>query len=236
MNNQKLNRLSLIFSVQDIMTEANQLRRADNIKNAENLFYEFDIVPYPRKGNLEGFFKRDSKDLHNIEPRYLLSEGTSLLELPELFNNNLFYFIISGNRIVGYVHYSDLNKPIVKIPFFAMFQAVERKLWDKIKNQISEEILQNIFEPKQVEDFKKKKRRAEANNIDIGWVGVFSFPYILRLARYFGLIDLTSEDIKLLKEIRNKVSHSDYYLVGSQKDVKDLADACSMFLSLMDKG
>jgi len=234
MDNQKLNQLSRAFSVQDILTESSQLKKADNLNNAKPLFHEYDVVPYPRKGLIEGFFKRDSENLYNIEPRYIVSEGTSLFDLPQLFCENFFYFVISGNRIIGYVHYSDLNKPIVKIPFFAMFQAVERKLWDKIKHRISEDVLRKAFEPNEVDTFLKRKRKAEKGNVDLDWVGIFSFPYILRLARFYGLTDLSSEDIKLLKDVRNKVAHSDHYLVGDEKDVRVLADAHDMFLSLLD--
>jgi hypothetical protein len=127
MDNQKLNQLSRAFSVQDILTETEQLRRADTLGNAEPLFHEYDVVPYPRKGLIQGFFKRVSEQLHNIEPRHIVSEGTSLFDLPQLFCEGLFYFVIAGNRIVGYVHYSDLNKPVVKVPFFAMFQHVGRR-------------------------------------------------------------------------------------------------------------
>ena len=88
MDNQKLNQLSRAFSVQDILTEASRLKRADDLSNAKVLFHEFDIVPYPRKGPIEGFFKRESENLHNIEHRYILSEGTSLFDLPQLLCEN----------------------------------------------------------------------------------------------------------------------------------------------------
>ena len=233
MDSQKLSQLSRAFSVQDILTETEQLKRADTLGNAEPLFHEYDVVPYPRKGLIQGFFKRGSGQLHNIEPRYIVSEGTSLFDLPQLFCENLFYFVISGNRLIGYVHYSDLNKPVVKIPFFAMFQAVERRLWDNFKHKISEDVLRKVFEPNEVDAFIRRKRRAERDNVDLGWVGVFSFPYILRLARFYGLTDMSDEDMKLLKEVRNKVAHSDHYLVKDEKDVQVLAEAHGMFLSLL---
>lgn len=234
MDSQKLSQLSRAFSVRDILTETERLRRADNLKNAELLFHEYDVVPYPRRGLLNGFFQRGSEQLHRIEPRHIVSEGTSLFDLPQLFCESLFYFVISGNRLVGYVHYSDFNKPVVKIPFFAMFQAVERRLWERFKDRISEDAVRRVFEPKEVDAFMRKKRKAERDNVDLGWVGVFSFPYILRLARFYGLTDISDEDIKLLKEVRNKVAHSDHHLVKDAKDVQTLAEARGLFLSLMD--
>lgn len=114
-----------------------------------------------------------------------------------------------------------------------MFQAAERRLWDRFKDKISEEVLRKIFEPGEVDAFMRKKRRAERDNVDLGWVGVFSFPYILRLARFYGLTDMSDEDIKLLKEVRNKVAHSDHHLIKDAKDVRTLAEARGLFLSLI---
>ncbi|CAN5263784.1 hypothetical protein BH10ACI1_BH10ACI1_25880 [soil metagenome] len=232
MDYKTIRQLSRAFSVQDIMTEVSLLKRAQTLSDAKNLFSEYDIVTYPKKGKIEGFFKNDSEDKHNIETGFIVSEGTSLFDLPQLFCENYFYFVISANKIVGYVHYSDLNKPLVKIPFFAMFQAVERKLWDKIQNKISEDAIRTLF-PNDTDNFLKQKKKAEKNNVDVGWVGIFSFPYILRLARHYGFTDLSDEEIKQLKEIRNKVAHSDHYLIKDTNDVKTLAESHDIFINLL---
>lgn len=235
MDYKTLHQLSRAFSVQDIMTSADQLKRADNLKAAEHLFFEYDVVPWPRTGTIRGFFKRDSDQLNSIEPSHILSDATPLFELPHLFCESQFYFVISGNRITGYVHYSDMNKTIVKIPFFAMFQSVERRLWENTKHRISEDVLRKLFDVAEVDRFLRKRSNAVKGNVDLGWTGIFSFPYILRIARYYGLTQLTDEDIKLLKEIRNKVAHSDQNLVAGYNDIQPLANAYELFTSLLDR-
>jgi hypothetical protein len=234
MDNRKLTQLSNAFSVQDVMTEVIQLERADTLGDAKNLFHEYDIIPYPKRGLITGFFRKDSAELHNIDLCYIVSEGTSLFDLPQLFCEKPFYFVISSNRIAGYIHYSDLNKPIVKVPFFAISQAVERKLWEQIEDRISEDDLRQVFYPQEVGSFLKKKSKAEKHNIDLGWIDIFSFQYILKLARFYSLIGLSDEQIKLLTEVRNKTAHSDKYLVRDKKEVLALADAHRMFQSLID--
>ena len=71
-------------------------------------------------------------------------------------------------------------------------------------------------------------------NVDLGWTGIFSFPYILKIARYYGLTQLPDEEIKLLKEVRNKVAHSDQNLVVQYSDVQPLAHAYELFTSLLN--
>lgn len=77
-------RLDCIFSVQDIMTPAKMLERAASIEEASPLFSKYDIVPYPKIGKIEGFFQRDLDKLSNLKPDCLISDTTSLLNMPQL--------------------------------------------------------------------------------------------------------------------------------------------------------
>jgi hypothetical protein len=215
------------------MTPVEQLKRADTLDQAEQLFYEYDVVPYPRAGAINGFFKRKDSKIKPIETGLLLSEGTSVFQLLELLNQNKFYFVISGNRIVGYIHYSDFNRSITKIPFFGLLQTVEKKLWGKIQDRISEEDLLKIFADSEFKTFVRKRNRNRRRNVDIGWTGVFAFPSVLRLARFYGQIDLLDNEIKLLKETRNKVAHSDRVILSSYNDVRNVTRAYEICQSLI---
>jgi len=229
---ESLKRLTNTFSVQDILTPCDQLKRADTFADATYLLHEYDIIPFPRRGVIEGFFQRDSKDITAVAPSHLISNSTNLVELPKLLSQQAFYFVISGNNIIGYVHYSDLNKAVTKIPFFAMFQMIERNFWDKMMYRISEKDLQILF-PEQAKSFLQKKEKIADQNVDVGWTGIFSFPYILRLARHYGLAQVTDNEIALLKGIRNKIAHSDQSLVTSHSDVGTLAQATEIFLNII---
>src|SRR2546423_12816847 len=233
MNYETISQLSNAFTVQDIMITSTQLKRADTFENASKLFNEYDVVPFPRAGEIRGSFQRDINTRNSILRSNLISNATSLFELPHLLSKNYFFFILSANKITGYIHYSDLNNMIVKIPFFAMFQAVERRLWDQIKFRIKESDLIRLFEPNEVKKFINKKERAIRQNVDVYWTGVFSFPYILKLSRYYGLIQLTDNEIKLLKDVRNLVAHSDCNLVSQYRNVDELSDACDLFKTII---
>lgn len=233
MDNQKLTQLSRAFSVHDIMTETPLLERADTLAGARMLVEKYDCVPYPQNGAIEGFFTQNGNDVQNLERRHIISENTSLLDLPQLFSEDPFYFVISANRISGYVHYSDLNKPIARIPFFAIFHAVERKFWEEIKGRISEEILAAVFGD-HAKQLLKRRKRAQKQNLDLGWVGVFYFPEILKLAKYYRVADLSDEDVELMKNVRKRVAHSDHSLVEGREDLGPLAKSQRLFQSLMD--
>jgi hypothetical protein len=114
-----------------------------------------------------------------------------------------------------------------------MFQAVERKLWDQIKFRISESDLNKLFEQYEAKKFIDKKDKAIRQNVDVYWTGIFTFPYILKLSRYYGLIQLTDNEIKLLKDVRNLVAHSDCNLVTQPKDVEALSGAYDLFTMLI---
>jgi len=227
-----LENLSRALTVQDIMTPLAVLERADSYDEAQPLHSQYDVVPYPKAGPISGFFRRGTKELQEITARLLLSNGTSILELPYLLSQNRFYFVISGNTIVGYLHYSDLNSTIAKIPFFTILQTVERVMWEHIQFQIVEEDLHKVF-PDEARRSVKKRTKNRSNNIDIGWVGVFSFPYILKLARFYGHTQISDAQILLLKEIRNRVSHSDLNLITKYDDIQMLIDVYQLSESLI---
>lgn len=220
-------KLDRVFSVQDIMTPAQTLERADSLEDAKLLFKEYDVVPYPKTGTIEGFFRRKIDALINLSLEHLISDATNLLDMPLLLDKSPFYFVISGNKIAGYVHYSDLNRPATKIPMFVLYQTLEKGLWDKIKDDITEGIVRKVLR-NNAQGYLKKREMARKNNVDIGWTGVFSFPAILKLARHFRATDLSDDEIELLRLTRNNIAHSDRNLVNRQGDIARLASAVKL--------
>ncbi len=227
-----IKRLSRLFTADDIMTRAEYLKKADDIENANNLFNVYDVVPSPKKGNIKGYFYLKDKKFYELRMDLIVSQNTSILKLSNILSQKNFCFVIADCVIIGYIHYSDLNKAVTKIPLFGIFQTAERKLWDRINNKINEIDLLKIFDTNAVQNFIKKKEYNRRRNIDIDWNGIFTFPYILKLARFYGATDLTDPEIKLLKETRNKLAHSDRNLVNSLKEVQKLSDAIDLCQSI----
>lgn len=220
-------RLDRIFSVQDIMTPAKVLERASSIKAASPLFSKYDVVPYPRIGKIEGFFQRNLDKMSDLKSNCLISDTTSLLNMPQLLNQAPFRFIISADKIAGYVHYSDLNKPAMKAPLFVLIQAMEKKLWDRIEGKITEDIVREVIQ-NNAQRLIKKQAKAKKGNVDIGWMGVFNLQDILSLAHHFKETDLSPDQIKSLQSTRNDVSHSDKNLIGAHRDVSDLVEVLKL--------
>jgi hypothetical protein len=216
-----------ILSAQDIMTPVQMLERADRLEDAIPLFEEYDVVPYPKIGGIEGFFRHKTDELIDLRMEFLISDGTSLLDMPRLLDKMPFYFIIAGNKVTGYVHYSDLNKPVMKIPLFVLFQILEKKLWDRIKGDISKDLVRKAY-PENAKRYLNKHEKARKKNVDIGWTGVFSLPEILKLARHLQAINMGEEDIEVLRLTRNDVAHSDHNLISRESDVSRVATAVKL--------
>ena len=225
-------RLHRIFPVQDIVTPAEVLERADSIEEARLLFSKYDVVPYPKMGKIKGFFQRDLDKLSDLKSDYLISDTTSLLNMPQLLDQAPFRFIISADKIAGYVHYSDLNKPAMKAPLFILIQAMEKRLWDKIEEKITENVVGEVFQGN-AKQLIKKRDGAIRGNVDIGWTGVFTLPDILRLANHFKATDLSNDQIKSLRLTRNDVSHSDKNLVYKHRDVSKLVEVLKLCISVL---
>ena len=216
-----------ILSAQDIMTPVQMLERADRLEDAIPLFKEYDVVPYPKTKIIEGFFRRKTDELIDLRMEFIISDGTSLLDMPRLLDKMPFYFIIAGNKVTGYVLYSDLNKPVMKIPLFVLFQILEKNLWDRIKGDITEDLVRKVYR-ENAQRYLNKREKARRKNVDIGWTGVFSFPGILKLARHLQAIDMSDEHIEVLRLTRNDVAHSDHNLISRESDVSRVATAVKL--------
>lgn len=123
---------------------------------------------------------------------------------------------------------------ISKVPFFVVFQAAERRLWDKVEGRLSERDLYKVFDENQADKFVIKSKEATKGNVDLSWVGIFTFPSFLKLARHYGSIDLSDYQIRLLKDVRNNVAHSDKLLVTRYEDVASLAEAHKVIQEIID--
>ena len=121
--------LHRLFTVEHIMVPISKLERASTLEQAVPGFKDYDNIISPKTGAIKGYFSRIDRKHYLIEKKDLLGGGTSLLDLPALFGRRDFYYVLHGNEIAGYVHYSDLNNNYVRVPVFGLLQIVERKMW-----------------------------------------------------------------------------------------------------------
>ena len=220
------------LTVEQVMIPVRNLSRADTKEQASLLHGEFDVVPYPNRGDIVGYFFRDSKDLLPIETKVLVSHGTPIIDLPQIFLSRPFSFVIAANRITGYIHSSDLNKPSARVPFFAVFQMAEAAIWERIQNRISDDFLHDHLEKDRFAALARQKKRRKRGNADLGWQGVVSLPDIIRIGRRLHKARLTDEEMALLIDYRNRTAHANKQLIRNKGDIRSLCRAVSLALRL----
>jgi hypothetical protein len=145
-------------------------------------------------------------------------------------------FVLVQDRIGGYVHFSDLNRPIVQLPFFVLLEAVERYFFDKPATAITPEMLSTFLDPKRVNALLDKmselqEKRANLNN----WAALLGFKELLMCARELGALKAKVSELDSLSKVRNLVCHaaSTELLVEKYSHVRRLADAKDFCLRLL---
>ena len=107
-----LAQLGVAFAVRDIMTRYEDLQLVEDEPEARRFFEEqedYDYTASPKTSRITIYYKRGEPKGHPLRQEDLLSDGTGLLDLLDLLAARDFFFVLSANRICGFVHFSDLN-------------------------------------------------------------------------------------------------------------------------------
>jgi hypothetical protein len=167
----------------------------------------------------------------------LISEATSIIDVVEVLAYRPRAFVLVQNRIGGYVHFSDLNRPIVKLPFFVLLEAVERYFFNKLASAITLETLSKVLDAPRVEALSKKmevlkKKRSNLNN----WAALLGFKELLLCAHWLGAIETRVSELDSLSKVRNLVCHAATtdLLVEQYSHVRRLANAKKLCLGLLE--
>lgn len=222
-----LARLAQSFSVRDIMVTSDELTRANDKSHAQQLLQEnsdFDVIPIEQKGMLNSYVERDSDVPKPIRIQDIVSDTTSILDLVDILRDRKFCFVLTSQRIAGYVHFSDLNHHIVKIPFFVIVQALEERM-------ISDSVIDLVLDRERADGLRKKMEKLKENQADLSWVKQLSFNELVRFGRFFERVSLKMEEVEIISNVRNRVCHADKPLVESHEHVKRLSDAKTICLS-----
>ena len=221
------------ITVADVMTPTAELQRAATDTEARRWFSKFDVVPYPASGEIRGYFEKGGRQYRALTQSDVVSDSTSLLSLPQLLSRRKFFFVLSRDAITGYVHYSDLNRTIAKLPYFALFEDLEARLWDPINSATQSRDVEAVFPPPRAKRLLRERRKREKADTDIGWTGLLSFADILALSEHHGLIALTATEHRTLVGKRNAVAHPDHPLVAHYLDVKQLLNVRNLYARLV---
>lgn len=219
-----LKRLAITFTARDIMVpEAGLICAGDGIEAArvskENP--DFSVIPLRQNSQLTAYFLRDSHTLREIVLNDLVSDGTSLLDLVEIFEDREFSFVLTHREIAGYVHFSDLNHHLVKLTFYVILEALERQALSSIPRKNDRECLSMNLDPSRFTQIDRQyKRDGDAARSLFNYLNISD---ILRLAVKAGTIKLDDNVIKAAKDIRDGAAHASENIVADFESVKKLA-------------
>lgn len=229
-----LNRLAVTFTARDIMTGNPDLVCGANDRDAarkSDANRDFDVIPIQRDGRLTGYFQRENRSTKRITASDLISDGTSLLDLVDILEVRPFAFVLSRERIQGYVHFSDLNHQLVKLTFYVILEAIERMALNAIRGRDDRDSLKRDIDPvrfKQIEDAYKRAGQAARS-----LVSYLNLSDLLRLADKAGVIHIEDKVVEEMKTVRNGAAHASENLVFTYADVSKLSRVKSECLRVL---
>jgi hypothetical protein len=201
------------------MIPAKHLKRAGKKQTAASLHDKYDVVPFPYRGAIKGYFYKNDQGPHNIDRTELLGGATSILDVIGLFREREFFFVLYGNEISGYLHFSDLNHPHTRVPIFGMLQLLEQYIWETISRYLDDAIVQQVLQ----ENWHQIIRRRQANhrrNLDTGWASILYLPELMTLGMHLKKVNITPAEKEAIVDLRNKVMHPAKKLISSFPDLK----------------
>jgi hypothetical protein len=221
-----LERLAVAFVVRDIMIPDKSLVCATDESDATSVSKthpDFSVIPIRQEGKLTRYFERDTRHTKEITVEDLISDGTSLLDLVEFFEDREFAFVLSHRHISGYVHFSDLNHNLVKLAFYVILEAMERLALGSLRPGDERQYLKDNLQPQerlqQIE--RQYKRDGDAARNLFNYLNISD---ILKLAVKEGSIRLEENAIKEMKKIRDGAAHVLENLVDDRDGVPTLAN------------
>lgn len=140
-----------------------------NKMNREN----YDLMPLRENCVLVGYVERKTlEQTKEIKPAFreimvdrIVSADTRILDMINLFQASRFFFVLEGNKLVGLVTYSDLNKSPVRALLFILISKLEFLLLQRIKSHYKDALswfnkldskrqnkIKSIFEDKKKDD------------------------------------------------------------------------------------
>jgi len=234
-------RLSRDFTARDVMTPRQHLVRAADERDALALLdqhRESDVILIERGGVLTAYVEQGTSRAREIGVADVVCDATSILDLVETLREWRFCFVLGSREIVGYVRFSDLSSHVVKLPLFVLLEAVESVLADRLRPKVTEATLDEAAAARFVDAsvpsrIRKTVARVREGRADRGYVEFLGFGELLRLAVYFGMIDISEDVIKRVKGVRDGVCHAKLALVMKHDDVRCLSEARHTCLSVL---
>jgi len=231
---ENLERLATAFTVRDIMVSVRSLKCATEESDAESVSKanpDFSVIPIKSRSGLSAYYLRDSHQLSQIGVPDLIGDGTGILDLVDILESQEFVFVLGPKQVDGYIHFSDLNDPLVKLTFYVLLQGVECFALESVKTRLTDEFLEEILGKSRFTQIQKLYR-------DTGDAGQSIINYLniadaLRVARAGGKLEIEDSVIHAVKHVRNGTAHVPENLVSDYSDVRKLAQVKRQCLRIL---
>ncbi len=222
-----LRRLARRFVARDVMVPREELTCAEDHHDAEQKLEthpKFDVIPIRQADRLVWFLERGESKPRTIQVQHVIGPETPITDLVDSLCDQKFVFVIERHEVVGLIHFSDLNDPVVKLPYFVLLEGVERQAADSVKKLVQEELLpQFIRDPGRVTQIRNRMNTLTANGANRDWVTLLYFREILEAACHFDKLPLKVSEIAALSDVRTRIDHAAAKeLVEKHSDVQRL--------------
>jgi hypothetical protein len=161
----------------------------------------------------------------------LIGDGTGILDLVDILESREFVFVLGPKQIDGYIHFSDLNRPLVKFTFYVLLQGVECVALDLMKARLTDDFLKGTLGTVRFAQIRQSYKRAgDAGQSIINYLNIAD---ALKLACGDGKLEIEDSAIQAIKRVRDGAAHVSENLVSDHRDVMKLAEVKSQCLRVL---
>jgi hypothetical protein len=186
-----LNRAAWSFTVCEIMTPSSRLKLANDKQSLNEISQanpQYDVIPILNPGyGIYDYYDRDRDEIKEISLRDALPDQTSVLDCLDTLQERKFSFITRQGWVVGFIHFSDLNRPVAKMPFRILMATWEYRLGEKLRTNLpmlaQNEILEVIGQERW-DQIQAQIGRLQQDHADLDWISYLEFPELNRLSRH----------------------------------------------------
>jgi hypothetical protein len=230
-----LQRLALAFTVHDIMVPERDLVHGYDEHSAGALLdkYGYDLIPIAFGGRLVSYVQRDDS-MRPITLDDTISDSTPILDLVSLLAERSFWFVLVGGQVKGLVTRADLNKHVVRVPFFVLLAETERTLADRLRPLVNADNLGRVLAPNRIAEVTEAMGGMKDKGLDLSWADLLYLQELLKFACEFDLVCLNEQQFQTLVDIRHAACQdTSHPLVQAPDDVRRLSEARDLCESIL---
>lgn len=123
-----------------VLSLAKPLVTATTVEQAQakHTQYGYDRIPIEGADGVNTYYDAINGSIQRIEPREILSSSAGILRTLACLDINDFYFVLEERRITHFIHYSDLNNPLLLIAIYSQIAYFETVVRNFLRYRVSQ--------------------------------------------------------------------------------------------------